>query len=245
MGQEFRSILVGQVMLEVSHKVAGSAFIWRFDGAGGFTFKVGRPCLASWFLSSWPFHSSTWKSPQRGSWLLKERKKAVQPLRWKLHIFYDLALEAVCHHFCRILLITWASPDSSLGNYTVARISGAILEAGYDNVIITSGKRVTVFPFLLFSLKKKFFLNWRKSALQCCVGFCHTAVKISHNYTSITFLLSCVSLSLSHLSRSPQSTGWPRVIQLSILHTVVSICRCYLLHLSHSFLPPVSTTMIS
>ena len=36
----------------------------------------------------------------------------------------------------------------------MARISGAVLEAGYDNVIITAGKRVTVFPFLLFSLKK-------------------------------------------------------------------------------------------
>ena len=76
--------------------------------------------------------------------------------------------------------------------------------------------------------------------------FCYATMQISHNYTYITFLLSCVSLSPSHLSRSSQSAGWtPRVIQLSILHMVVSICQCYFLHLSHSFLPPVSTTIIS
>ena len=30
--------------------------------------------------------------------------------------------------------------------------------------------------------EKSFFLNWRITALQCCVGFCHTAAQISHNY---------------------------------------------------------------
>ena len=34
------------------------------------------------------------------------------------------------------------------------------------------------------------FFNWGKIALQCCVGFCHTTMQISHNYTYITFLLS-------------------------------------------------------
>ena len=32
------------------------------------------------------------------------------------------------------------------------------------------------------------FFNWRKIALQCCVGFCHT-MQISHNYTYIPSLL--------------------------------------------------------
>ena len=35
-----------------------------------------------------------------------------------------------------------------------------------------------------------FCFNWRKIALQCCVGFCHTTMRISHNYTSIPFLQS-------------------------------------------------------
>ena len=35
-----------------------------------------------------------------------------------------------------------------------------------------------------------FLLNWRKIALQCCVGFCHMTVQISHNYTYIPSLLS-------------------------------------------------------
>ena len=33
-------------------------------------------------------------------------------------------------------------------------------------------------------IKDKFIFNWRKIALQCCVGFCHTTMRISHNYTS-------------------------------------------------------------
>ena len=34
------------------------------------------------------------------------------------------------------------------------------------------------------SLFKKIF-NWRKIALKCCVGFCHTTTQISHNFIYI------------------------------------------------------------
>ena len=34
-----------------------------------------------------------------------------------------------------------------------------------------------------------FFLNWRIIALECCVGFSHTTVWISHKYTYISSLL--------------------------------------------------------
>ena len=34
------------------------------------------------------------------------------------------------------------------------------------------------------------FFNWRKFALQCDDGFCHTTTQISHNYTHITSLPS-------------------------------------------------------
>ena len=53
---------------------------------------------------------------------------------------------------------------------------------------------VVLFFFSLFS---HLFFNWRKIALQCCIGFCWTIMQISHNYTHIP--------SLSGLSASPQS----------------------------------------
>ena len=45
-----------------------------------------------------------------------------------------------------------------------------------------------------------YLLNWRKIALQCCVGFCHTTVQISHNciyisppfWTSLPFPPTCL-----------------------------------------------------
>ena len=42
----------------------------------------------------------------------------------------------------------------------------------------------------LFSLKKKKTINWRTSALQCCVDFCHTSTWISHRYTFVPSLLN-------------------------------------------------------
>ena len=47
--------------------------------------------------------------------------------------------------------------------------------------------RIQVTKFFFLSV---YFFNWRKVALQCCVGFCHTTMQISHNYTYIHSLLS-------------------------------------------------------
>ena len=49
---------------------------------------------------------------------------------------------------------------------------------------------------LHFTLLNLFF-NWRKIALQCCNGFCHTT-QINHHFASITSLLSLPLLPTSH-----------------------------------------------
>ena len=106
--------------------------------------------------------------------------------------------------------------------------------------------------FLLFSFFFTLFFNCRTIALQCCVGFCHTTMQISHNYTHITSLLSLPPLSSSHTSRSSQSARQGSLCyittshQLSLLYMIVYKCQWYFLHLSHSFLPPLcpfSTTV--
>ena len=55
----------------------------------------------------------------------------------------------------------------------------------------------------LFCRINFFFLNWRITALQCCVGFCHKTTQISHNYIYIyisvyiyTHIYICSFLSL-------------------------------------------------
>ena len=43
--------------------------------------------------------------------------------------------------------------------------------------------------FIFFNL----FLKWGKTALQCCVGFWHTTMQISHNHTYVPYLLNPTS----------------------------------------------------
>ena len=90
------------------------------------------------------------------------------------------------------------------------------------------------------------FFNWRKIILQHCVGFCHTTMQINHNHAYITSLLSISPFPPSHSSRSSDSLRLGSLCyiatshQLSILHMVVYICRCYFLHLSHFLLSLLS-----
>ena len=70
-----------------------------------------------------------------------------------------------------------------------------------------------------------YFFNWKKIALQCCVVFCRTTMRIGHNYTHIPSLPSSHHPPLGH-HRTP---GWgPCVIgqlptsSLSISHVTVS-----------------------
>ena len=43
--------------------------------------------------------------------------------------------------------------------------------------------------------KYSIFFNWRISALQCCVGFCHTIMQNSHKYTHAPSLLNLLPTS--------------------------------------------------
>ena len=97
-------------------------------------------------------------------------------------------------------------------------------------------------------LKKSFFnlfLIGGAIALQCCVGFCHATMQLSHNYTYITSLLNLPPLLSPYPFRSSQSTRLGSLClkatscQLSLLHMTVYICQCYFLHLSHSLLLPM------
>ena len=91
--------------------------------------------------------------------------------------------------------------------------------------------------FLVF-----FFLNWKKIALQCCIGFFHKIIIISHNYTYIPSLVCLPLLLPSHpfgLSQSMKlgSLCYTATSHLSISHMIVHICQCYFLYSYHSLLP--------
>ena len=90
------------------------------------------------------------------------------------------------------------------------------------------------------------FFNWRKIALQCCICFCHTTMRISHNYIYTPSLLSLLPLlPRSHSYRFSQSTSLGSLCytaashSLSVLHMIVYVCQCHFLKSPHPFLPPL------
>ena len=93
--------------------------------------------------------------------------------------------------------------------------------------------------------EEEIFFNWWKIALQHCVGFCHAATWISHNYTSISSLLSFLSFPPSHLSRLSQNRRLDSMCYAatfhppSISHMIIYGCHCYFLNLSHPHSPPL------
>ena len=106
---------------------------------------------------------------------------------------------------------------------------------GVKRKIIFKENKISPSPILKTLLNLLF--HWRKTALRCCLGVCHTTMQISHYYTYITSLLSL--LFLCHLTPLSQQQG-TRISslhyiatfhQLSISHMVVYIRQCYFLHL--------------
>ena len=55
-----------------------------------------------------------------------------------------------------------------------------------------------------------FLFNWRKIALQCCVGFCHMTTRVSHNYTYIPSLWSLPPLPSAHSSNFESYFQWEK-----------------------------------
>ena len=90
------------------------------------------------------------------------------------------------------------------------------------------------------------FFNWRKIALQCCVGFCPTTMQTDHNYMYI----SLPSVSASCIPRIPAlwvvterragllvfGSSFPLAVMLRM---VVYICQGYFLNSYHPLLPPL------
>ena len=94
---------------------------------------------------------------------------------------------------------------------------------------------------LSLSLSLFFFFNWRKIALQCCVGFCRTTSQISRYYTHLPSFSSLPPFPPNPSGSSQSQAGLPvlhsSVSPATYLHMVVYICRCYFLCSSRSFLP--------
>ena len=75
--------------------------------------------------------------------------------------------------------------------------------------------------FFFFNL----FLNWRKFALQCCVGFCHTTTQISRNYTYITSLGSLPPFPCATPLGPRRAPGWPPCVTQQLLASCLSDTR--------------------
>ena len=92
-----------------------------------------------------------------------------------------------------------------------------------------SPTEVFLFSFPLFL---NLFFNWRKIALQCCDGLCHTTW-ISHNHTCITSLLSLPSLPPSHPSRSSELLAVLFFFKLVFNWRIIAFLYCvYFCHTS-------------
>lgn len=103
----------------------------------------------------------------------------------------------------------------------------------------TKRKATKLFPYVRLgaqnSLEMVFilFFNWRKRALQCCVGFCCTIAQISHNYIYTPSPLSLPPLPHpAPLGHGREPNGAPCAMEQlptsSLFHTIyiyVHICK--------------------
>ena len=96
-----------------------------------------------------------------------------------------------------------------------------------------------IFFIAVLSLNS-FIFYWRKTALQCCVGFCHTSAWVSHRHMLIPSLLNLPPTSHpSRLSQARLSSLRHRASshRLSALHVVMNMFQCHSLSWSQPLLP--------
>ena len=130
----------------------------------------------------------------------------------------------------------WQRIHLSIQEMQKMQVQSLVWEDPLEEEMVTNSS--IFFFFQVESLLIYLFFNWRKMALPCCAGFCHTTMQISHNYRYMASLPSPYATPLDHQNARLGSLCYVASShQLSILHMVVYICLCYFLHLSHSLLP--------
>ena len=94
--------------------------------------------------------------------------------------------------------------------------------------------------------------NWRKIALQCCDGFCHTTMQISQNcvcvyiYIYVISLLSLPLLLSSHPSRPSQSTCWAPCVTYKLLTSYLFYTlQCIYVYATLSICPSLFSPTVS
>ena len=68
------------------------------------------------------------------------------------------------------------------------------------------------------------YFNWRIIASQCCVGFCHTSIWMSHRYTYIPSLLN---LLLTFLSTPPRQVITGHQAEVPALYGNFTLAICF------------------
>ena len=90
--------------------------------------------------------------------------------------------------------------------------------------------------------------NWMKIVLQCCIGFCHTTVQISHNYIQIPSLLCLPPLHpippLQVITEHQAGllvlySNFPLVIYFTHDSVYIRVCQCCVLSLPNPLLLPL------
>ena len=98
--------------------------------------------------------------------------------------------------------------------------------------VLFSGIRDWVYFFLLF------MFNWRITALQYCVGFCHTSAWLSHKYTYVPSLLNLPPASHPFPPLEVVIEPWLDFPEsYSKFPLAIYMFPCYYLHLSPSLSP--------
>ena len=99
-----------------------------------------------------------------------------------------------------------------------------------------------LFPSFPLFYKNVFYFIWRITALQYCVGFCHTSTWISHRYIYVPSLVNLPpTFHPSHISRSLQSPSLSYLRHTASPHWLsIYIWQCICFHATLPISPILS-----